>query len=261
MATDREHLQRVRDQFARQADAYSSMAVVRSEKLLASIADAADVGPGDRVLDLASGPGYLTMLLATRAREVVGVDATERFVEQARAEAARRGISNVSFRMGDVEQLDVPDASFDAVTCKFAFHHFPRPANVLAEMARVARPGGTIVIADMVASEDPAKRAYQDEIERLCDPSHASALMASELERMFRERGLEVVACHRRETSYRLGDWMAHGGPSARDARRIVERMEASLDVDRSGLRVRREDDGEIAFSHQGATYVLRVPG
>jgi ubiquinone/menaquinone biosynthesis C-methylase UbiE len=256
---DRGHLERVREQFSRQAVAYSQMAIVRSERMLAAIADAAGVRPEHRVLDLASGPGYLTMLLATRAREAIGVDVTERFVAHATAEAARRGIGNVSFRVGDVERLDLPDASFDVATCKFAFHHFPRPARVVAEMARVVRPGGTILIADMVAAEDPAKRDYQDRIERLCDPSHASALMASEFEAMFAAHGLEVVARHGRETSYTVSEWMAHGGPTPEAAREIVALLEGSLDVDRSGLSVRREG-GELRFSHQGATYVLRRP-
>lgn len=257
MASDNEHLSVVQEQFRKQAEAYSQMAVVRSEKLLAAIADATGAGATDRVLDLASGPGYLTMLLAERCREAVGVDATDRFVEQARAEAARRGIANVSFRLGDVERLDLPDASFDVITCKFAFHHFPRPERVLAEMARVARSGATLVIADMLAAEDPEKRAYQDRVERLCDPSHASALPASQFERLFAAQGLSVVAVHRRETSYTVPEWIRHGGPPEERAREIVALLEDSLEVDRSGLHVRREN-GELCFSHQGVTYVLR---
>lgn len=259
MASEREHVDIVREQFRRQADAYSQMAVVRNQKLLQSIADASGAGPGDRVLDLASGPGYLTMLLAERCREAVGVDATDRFVEQARSLATKRGIANVSFELGDVERLRYADGSFDIATCKFAFHHFPRPANVVAEMARVVRSGGTLLIADMIASEDPAKRAYQDRVERLCDPSHASAIPASEFEHMFGERGLEITAKLGRETSYTVAEWMHHGGPSEETAREIVALLEASLAPDLSGLRVRREND-ELCFSHQGMTYVLRRP-
>ena len=252
-----EHLDRVREQFRRQAEAYSRMAVVRSERLLEAIARASGAGPADRVLDLASGPGYLTMALAERAREVLGIDATDRFVEQATAEAAGRGLGNVEFRVGDVERLDLPGDSFDVVTCKFAFHHFPRPRAVLAEMVRVARAGGTLVIADMLADEDPAKRAYQDRIERLCDPSHAGAIPASEYEAMFAGLDLGITARHERETTYGVEEWLRHGGPSAEDARRIVELLEASLDEDRCELRVRRED-GELRFSHRGITWVLR---
>jgi ubiquinone/menaquinone biosynthesis C-methylase UbiE len=255
--SEEQHLAVVREQFAKQAEDYSQMAVVRSEKLLAAVAAASGAGPSDRVLDLASGPGYLTMALAARCREAVGVDATERFVTQARAEAERRGVANVSFVVGDVERLAFPPASFDVVTCKFAFHHFPRPACVLGEMVRVARPGATLVLVDMVASEDPALRAYQDRIERLCDPSHASALPASEFERLFAEQGLEVKAAHRRETSYSLAEWLRHGGPSEERAREIESLMRASLDDDLAGLRVRIEE-GELHFSHQGATWVLK---
>jgi ubiquinone/menaquinone biosynthesis C-methylase UbiE len=250
------HTARVREQFERQARAYAENEVVRDERLLGFLVKVAGVGPADRVLDLACGPGYLTLALAARAARVVGVDVTDRFLAMARAEAGRRGLENVAFVPGDVEALPFPGGSFDLAVCKFAFHHFERPRRVLEEMKRVLAPGGRIALMDMIASEDVGKAARQDEIEKLCDPTHVRALPASEFERMFAGAGLRVRFQTTGESTEELEAWMRHGGPGQEAAARIRALMRESITEDRTGLRV-REEDGRIRFTHTGATYVL----
>src|SRR6185437_6258515 len=184
---------------------------------------------------------------------------TDRLVARACAETARRGISNVSFTLGDVERMPFGPAEFDLATCRFAFHHFAHPREVLAEMTRVLKPGARMVIVDMTTSEDPAKSDYHNRVERLCDPSHARAIPVSEWERMIAEAELEVTYRGGRETSYDLEAWMAHGGPPPERRAQIIEMMDASLATDHSGLKVRRQD-GQIWFSHTGVTYALSKP-
>ena len=253
------HIDRIREQFTRQAEAYARMRQATDERGLGLLVALAGTTGADRVLDVACGPGFLTMAFAVRAAEAVGVDATEAFLGLAREEAARRGLGNVQFESGDAERLPHADASFDLVACRAAFHHFPRPERVLAEMARVAKPGGRLLVADLLADEDPAKAAYQDRIERLCDPTHVRALPASAFERLFDASGLEVLRGPRGTIDYDVEEWMSHGGPAPDAAREIEALFEASLEVDRSGLRVRR-DGGRLRFSHHTAAFVLRVP-
>jgi ubiquinone/menaquinone biosynthesis C-methylase UbiE len=259
MVDSSEHLDAVRRQFTRQADAYARMRQTTDERSLGALVLISDVRPEHRVLDVACGPGFLTMSFAARCAEAVGIDATETWRERARAEATRRGLVNVTFQSGDAERLEVPNRSFDVVACRAAFHHFPRPDRVLAEMTRVVRAGGRLLIADMLASEDPAQAAYHDSIERLCDPTHARCLPESEFRALFSAAGLEVVAAPKSPLHYDVDEWIAHGGPSPETARDIVAAFEASLDVDRSGLAVRRED-GRLRFSHTGAAFVLGAP-
>jgi ubiquinone/menaquinone biosynthesis C-methylase UbiE len=197
------------------------------------------------------------MAFAPHCREVVGIDATERFVARASAEAARRGQDNISFTLGDVERMTFADESFDIAVCRFAFHHFPQPANVLAEMRRVVRTGGVVVIVDMVAAEDVARAEYHNRVERLCDPSHARALPASEFERMFKEQKFELTYKQMVKSSYSIDEWIAHGAPAAEQDAQIRELMSASLVEDRSGLDVRMVN-GTMHFSHTGASYVMR---
>jgi ubiquinone/menaquinone biosynthesis C-methylase UbiE len=247
----------VQRQFRRQAEAYEAVPIVTDPDFLGYIVSISGVLKHDRVLDVASGPGFVGMAFAPHCSQVVGIDATDRFVARANAEAARRQLYNIEFVLGNVEVMAFPDARFDVAVCRFAFHHFARPQTVLAEMRRVIKPGGTLVIVDMVASEDPAKAGYHNEIERLCDPSHARALSASEFERIFRDHGLDVTYKQTVKSSYGLEEWIAHGAPPAESVARIHQMMESSIETDRSGLSVRRTKDG-LSFSHTGASYVMR---
>lgn len=260
MADSREQIEKIRDQFTRQADAYIRSAQATNEAGLRGLVALSGAQPGHAALDVACGPGFLTMAFAARCASAVGFDATDAFLERARAEAARRGVTNLSFRAGDAEELPFADASFDIVSCRAAFHHFARPARVLAEMVRVLAPDGRILVADLVASEDPEKAAYQDRIERLCDPSHARALPESELARLFADVGLEFVARPRSSLHYSVEEWLDHGGPDAEATRQIHALFEASLDIDRCGLAVRREN-GALRFSHTAVAFVGKRVG
>jgi ubiquinone/menaquinone biosynthesis C-methylase UbiE len=253
------HLDRIRAQFTRQADAYSEMQQTRDERGHAALVALAGTQPSDRVLDVACGPGFLTLAFAATCGEAVGIDATESWLGRARAEAARRGLANVRFEAGDATALPFPDAGFDVVACRAAFHHLPEPARVLAEMARVARPGGRLVIADMLGSEEPARAARHDAIERLCDPTHVRAIPAPEWRALFAAAGLETAREHTGELAYDLEEWMAHGGPDADAAREIRLRMEASLADDAADLAVACVD-GRLRFRHRVASWVLRRP-
>jgi len=256
-AHSEDHLELVRNQFNRQAEAYVAVPIVTDPEFLSYIVSISGVSKSDRVVDIASGPGFIAMAFAPHCREVVGIDATDRFVARASADAARRGQDNVSFTLGDVERMSFADESFDIAVCRFAFHHFPRPASALAEIRRVVRTGGVVVIVDMVASEDAAKAEYHNRVERLCDPSHTRALPASEFEWMFAEQNFALTYKQMVKSSYSIDEWIAHGAPAAEQDARIRELMSASIEKDRSGLDV-RVVNGVMHFSHTGASYVMR---
>jgi ubiquinone/menaquinone biosynthesis C-methylase UbiE len=252
-------LERIRAQFARQARAYAEMQQTRDARGLAALVAISGAQPADAVLDVACGPGLLTLAFAERCASAVGVDATEELLALARQEAQRRGIENAEFRSGDAERLPFPAARFDVVACRAAFHHFPRPERVLAEMSRVAKPGARLLIADMLGSTDPAKAERHDEIERLCDPTHVRALPERDFEALFRAAGLTPLLRPKSTLDYDLEEWMVHGGPDDAARAQIVARMEASLACDDADLRVRREA-GRLRFTHQTAAFVLRTP-
>ncbi len=260
MRTHNEQLGRIQRQFRRQALAYERLASVTDAEALARLVAVSGATASDRVLDVACGPAFLSMTFAERCAAVVGVDGTDVFLDHAGAEARRRGLGNLRFVLGDVERMPLADRVFDVAACRAAFHHFPSPDVVLREMMRVSRPGARLLIADQVASEDAAKAALHNEIERLCDPTHVRALAESELQGMFASLGLSVAFCGRATIDYTVAEWMSHGGPAAEVAQEIERKMRTSIDGDRAGLAVRVED-GELRFSHTAVAFVLRTAG
>jgi ubiquinone/menaquinone biosynthesis C-methylase UbiE len=251
-----DHLARVRQQFSRTAEVYARLIQATQAEGLSGLVAISRAAPSDRVLDVACGPGFLTMEFAKHCADVVGFDATDTFIELARTEAARRGLGNIHFEHGDAEHLPFEDGTFTIVSCRAAFHHFSRPARVLAEMARVAAPAGRIVIADLIGSEDPRQAELHDHVEQLCDPTHVRALPVSEFERMFASAGLRIAFQRRGTLDYDLEEWISHGAPEDHVRREIVSIMESWLADDRAGLRVRRES-GRLRFSHHGVAFVL----
>jgi len=120
-------------------------------------ADLAAVGPGERVLDVATGTGDLALELATRVApsgEVVGSDFSERMLELAR-EKAQRAPAPIRFESGNALGLPYPDDSFDAATVGFGARNFSDLPQGLSEMARVVRPGGRVVVLEITTPQRP----------------------------------------------------------------------------------------------------------
>ncbi len=116
----------------------------------------ASLAPGETVLDLGAGAGFDCFLAAERvgpAGTVIGVDMTPEMVEKARANALKGGFANVEFRLGEIEALPVADASVDAVISNCVLNLSADRPRVLAEVMRALRPGGRVMISDLVSDQ------------------------------------------------------------------------------------------------------------
>jgi ubiquinone/menaquinone biosynthesis C-methylase UbiE len=113
-----------------------------------------ELGPGRRVLDVASGKGESAIFLAQRfGCEVHGIDFGDGNVAEASERAKVAGVETLArFQQGDAEQLDVPDASFDAVICECAFCTFPNKPAAAGQFFRVLKPGGRVGLSDLTRS-------------------------------------------------------------------------------------------------------------
>ena len=109
---------------------------------------ATSVPAGGRVLEVAPGPGFLSIELAKRGCEVRAVDISRTFVEIAQKNAAEAGIK-AEFMQGNAAELPVESGSADLVVCRAAFKNFTEPVKAMREMRRVLRPGGTALLIDM----------------------------------------------------------------------------------------------------------------
>jgi SAM-dependent methyltransferase len=248
-----EHSDLILDQFTRQAVPFSTAPSIKDEAALRLVVDWSGAGPSDTVLDVACGPGLLACAFARVARHVTGIDITPAMLDRARALQQERGLTNITWRQGDVLPLPWPDGSFTIVSARFAFHHFLDPRAVLREMRRVCAVGGKVVVADSAPA--PEKADAFNAMERLRDPSHVRALPPGELKQLFGDVGLAEP----RVTHYRLeGELeglLGRSFPKPGDADRIRELFAASLADDRLGILTRR-DGAQIRYGFPVAVLV-----
>jgi len=235
----------------------------------AALVAAVDPRPDDVVLDLAGGTGDLAEALAGRVARIVATDLSPVMVDAAR----KRGIANAEHRVMDMQAIDLPDASVDAVVCRFGYMLVPDPALALRETRRVLRPGGTLAFATWApASRNPWATAYGPVlIERgLLEPPQPNepgqfALGEPErIDKLVRSAGFEEVEVEEVLVEFRFESWD--------DYRRLVTclaaSMRATLEELEDGVRVEidaaararlepfRGDDGYVL---PGVTLVTRA--
>jgi SAM-dependent methyltransferase len=220
------HNDLVRRAFTTQAAAYAANPAIADPERVARLVRTVEPAPDSRVLEVATGPGYVALGFAAACREVVGVDLTDAPLAIAEQNRQARGLTNVRFERGDAQRLAYADASFDVVVCRLAFHHFADPAAVLAEMARVCRGGGKVAVEDIVVSELPERAAYQNRFENLRDPSHTRAFPLGALLGLFTAAGVEVEDVHTGRLVQVVERWLAvaHTPPDvAAQVRALIE--------------------------------------
>jgi ubiquinone/menaquinone biosynthesis C-methylase UbiE len=251
------HKDKVREEFTRQAEAFAGLRELHSHERIERLVNAINPASDARVLEVATGPGHVAMVLAECCREVVGVDITDAPLAIAERARRERGMANVRFQRADADQLPFADCEFDVVLCRFAFHHFEDPAVPLREMTRVCRSGGRVAVEDLAASEIPERAEFYNHLERLRDTSHTRALPMSELLRIFGEQGLETEAVYTSDLVQPLERWLANSQTPpdrAAEIRSIFARDERE---DLSGTRPFHHD-GEMFFTQQTVCIVAR---
>src|ERR1700693_2427669 len=126
------HNEVVRESFTTQATAFAANPWGADEQRVARLVSAAALREAERVLDIATGPGYIAEAFAKNSREVVGMDLTEAMLAIARARTEEHGVKNISFSSGDAQNLPFDEGQFDVVVCRLALHHVQPPAKVVS---------------------------------------------------------------------------------------------------------------------------------
>lgn len=245
-----DHLKRITDEFARQAQTFDVWAQNVDADVGARFGAALGQAARGRLIDIACGPGVVTAALAPNAASVVAFDATERMLEKAKARCAKAGLGNVEFKSGDAEHLPFPDAQFDGAVTRAAIHHFADPQRAISEMFRVLRPGGVTVLADVISSEDASESRLHNAIERLRDSSHVRMLQASELDSAARRAGFRDLEAASWDMNRELEEWFSIVSDPARvePIRTVVRALAEDGRSAGIGLSVK---DGQVVFFHR----------
>ena len=201
----------------------------------------------DHVLDV--GTGMLASAFAPRVESVVALS----------WETPRRRSDNVTLVPADPHELSFPEDSFDIVVCGPSFHHLTAPRIVVKRMALVTRPGGRVVVEDIIAAEQSVRARYQNRLERLRDRSHPGYLSLSQMIAYFEEAGLKVRSIQVHDLLREFNEWLLGGRSSPARIEHIRRLMVGAVEADLSSLRIRPVDD-TILFTQQIASIVAEKP-
>jgi ubiquinone/menaquinone biosynthesis C-methylase UbiE len=170
------------------AERFAALQAARAEALSARLDRFLPLTGDERVLDVGSGTGAFAFAVAPRVRAVVAVDSDPALAERAR----RAAPANVEVVVGDGERLPFGAFEFDISGTLRTLHHTQRPELLVAELARVTRPGGTILVVDQLAPVDPLAATELNRFERARDPSTTRVLADNDLRSLFDANGLVV---------------------------------------------------------------------
>jgi ubiquinone/menaquinone biosynthesis C-methylase UbiE len=168
------------------AERRAALQASRAAGLRARLDDLLPLAGDERVLDVGAGTGAFAFAVAPRVREVVAVEVDEEIAARAAADAP----ANVEVVVGDGEHLPLDDFSFDVAATLRTLHHTPRPELLVAELVRVTKPGGTILVADQLAPSDPLASFELTRFEHARDPSTTRLLADVDLRGLFDSNNL-----------------------------------------------------------------------
>lgn len=230
----------VRARFAATVEQVAAHTAQHVERVREELASLLALQGNERVLDSGTGAGTLALALAPLVREVVGVDLVPELLEAAR----RNAPPNVTFVEGDATKLPFDAFGFDLAASRRTLHHVARPELVVAELARVTRPGGTVLVEDQVAPVDPLAALELDRFERARDRSHTRLLPDVDLRHLFEANGLVLQTARRRTERRALAPYLDLAGCSGQE---------------RDTAAALAPGGGE-AYVTESAWYVLRRP-
>jgi ubiquinone/menaquinone biosynthesis C-methylase UbiE len=240
----------VQEQFDSCAHHYLGSSQMADAELLELIVRLAAPQPVDQVLDVACGAGFLVSAFARHAARIEGVDLSGTMLKEAEQHARMLGHANTAFRKADSAALPFEDQTFTIVTCKLALHYFPDPGHSIAEMKRVLKPGGRIVMVDRVSSESHLQQEYHNRIEKLRTPSKTKVYATSEIRSLLEQQGLEIEHVRDYEQFQDVDEWLQTTGMSEDNQRNARALLLRSLIDDQAGLNL-FSVSGRLKMTHR----------
>ena len=237
--TSGDHQATIVEQFSQQAIPFAQVpGHLDSIQLLIELAEARQ---NDSVLDVACGPGLVACEFACHCAHVTGIDITPAMIEQAKKRQQEKGLTNLTWVVGGALPLPYADYSFSLVITRYSYHHFLDPKAVLAEMIRVCKPEGWVLVADVAI--DPAKSAAYDRLETMRDSSHAHALSTEEFIALFQQSGLKECRQSAYGVEIELETQLKASFPKPGDTESLREMITADIGVNGFGINAHRANN------------------
>ena len=196
------------DRFARTAELVAALQDERTPAFEARVQSFVLPTGDEYALDVGCGAGALALALAPHVGAVVGVDPVPELLALAR----ERAPANATFVEGDGTALAFDDGSFDLSGTVRTLHHIARPELVLAELTRVTRPHGRVLVVDQLAPIDPLEAIAVDRFERARDPGHTRLLPEIDLRQLFEANGLVLLRSSRAAEQRALDSYLDLAG-------------------------------------------------
>lgn len=170
--TTRSHHDNVEKQFGSQANAYLTSTVHASGRDLQRLAERLSAFPQASVLDMGCGAGHASFAAAHQVKQVVAYDLSAQMLDVVAQAAKEKGLDNIATRQGYAESLPFEDGSFDVVISRYSAHHWHDVGRALREVNRVLKPGGVVIVMDVMSPGHPVRDIWLQTVEALRDTSH-----------------------------------------------------------------------------------------
>ena len=260
----------VQEQFGKTAASYLTSAPHALGKSLERLVALTSPQKSWHVIDVATGGGHVAYAFAPHVARVWATDITQEMLDLVKAEAQKRGLTNVRTAYAKAEAMPFEDASFDLVTCRIAPHHFPDIPTFVAEVERVLKPGGTFALADNIEPDAESTPGFvpielrdaaliYNTFERLRDPSHSRCLGMTEWSDLIEDAGLRVVHRERAPKEMEFEPWATRMGCSAPTLERLRSILQEASPALKAFLKPRSEGNA-LFFTLDEAIIIARKP-
>ena len=210
-------------------------------------------------LDIATGGGHAAKALSPKVGTLFATDFTREMLKTARSHLDE-SCSNVFYVAADAETLPFLDASFDAVTCRIAAHHFPNPDLFIREAARVMKPGGKFVLIDNVAPADESLDRFINTVEMLRDESHVRAHTLKQWTQWMEDAQLVPVRSVVRKKRIPFESWVKRMAADEAQEQRVREFMLGADPETKAYFSIREEDGDVTSFELDEWMVLLKKP-
>ncbi len=209
MKTTPNHHQHVVEQFGAQAQHYLNSTVHAQGKDLTWLAERLAAFPDAHIIDVGCGAGHASFVAAQQAARVTAYDLSTEMLNVVAQTAQQRGLNNIHTQHGPAESLPFATASADVVISRYSAHHWHDVGRALREIQRVLKPGGTVILMDVVSPGHPVLDIYLQTVEMLRDTSHVRNYAPGEWMTLLTESGFAIRQLNAGKLPLEFNSWIA----------------------------------------------------